>query len=175
MSRGDRQAVGAFYERYFDLLVQFARRALPRSQAADESARLDVVHDAVLRIVRTVRPVTGGEGQLIAWLRLVVQSVVYDRLRRDQRRAARERELQPKTDMTHVNGVDLAEQAEWLRIELAKLDPRLVELIELRYTQRWTLEAIGQRLGLSASSVDGRIRRALDRMRDRAREVFDEP
>ena len=176
MSRGDRQAVGAFYERYFGLLLRVARGALPRGRASDEGACLDVVHDAVLRIVRTIRPVTGGEGQLVAWLRLVVQSVAYDLLRREQRRAARERrQLNSRDEHTHVNGVDLAEQVAWLRGELARLDPRLVELIELRYAERWTLAAIGARLGVSAGTIDGRLRRALDPIRQRAREAFDEP
>ena len=175
MSRGDRRAVAAFYERYFDLLLRLARAATgKRGASADEHLCLDVVHDAVLKVVRTVRPVTGGEGQLVAWLRLVVQSVAYDLLRREQRRAAREREACPPGANVHVNGADLAEQIAWLRGELARLDPRLVELIELRYSQRWTLAAIGARLGVSAGTVDGRIRRALGRMRERAQEAFDE-
>jgi RNA polymerase sigma factor (sigma-70 family) len=175
MSRGDRRAVGAFYERYFGLLVRCARAALPRCRAADEQQCLDVVHDAVLRIVRTIRPVAGGEGQLIAWLRVVVQSAAYDRLRGEQRRAARERSAPPRPGPeSHANGAGLAEQVAWLRGELARLDPRLVELIELRYEKQWTLAAIGARLGVSAGTVDGRLRRALGRMRERAREAFDD-
>src|ERR671912_618721 len=107
MSRGDRRAVGAFYDRYFGLLLRSARGAMPRSRASDEHLCLDVVHDAVLRIVRTIRPVTGGEGQLVAWLRVVVQSVAYDYLRREQRRAAREHEArqdQHQHSPAHTNG-----------------------------------------------------------------------
>lgn len=175
MSRGDRQAVGAFYERYFDLLLRTARSALPRARMSDENLCLDIVHDAVLRIVRAIRPVIGGEGQLISWVRLVVQSVAYDLLRREQRRAVRERDSLSTMLQMHVNGADLAEQIAWLQTEIARLDPRLVELIELRYAQSWTLASIGARLGVSAGTVDGRLRRALKHMRERAREAFDEP
>jgi len=178
MSRGDRRAVAAFYERYFDLLVRCARGAIRLAKRADaEDICLDVVHDAVLRVVRTIRPVTGGEGQLVAWLNIVVKSAAYDRLRREQRRSHREqRHVVPvQGESAHVgNGAELAEQIAWLRDELGRLDPKLVELIELRYSHGWTLLAIAERLGLSAGTVDGRIRRALEKMRLRGEEVFGE-
>jgi RNA polymerase sigma factor (sigma-70 family) len=188
MARGDRAAVAAFYERYFGLLYRAARGATRGRR--DEHFCLDVVQDAVLRIVRTVKPVGGGEGQFVAWLRLVVQSAAYDLLRREQRRAAREREGAsrgpaggpggradaPAESIGHEeNGASLAEQLAWLRGELQRLEPGIAELIELRYEKRWTLAAIGARLGVSAGTVDGRLRRALGRVRERAREVFGEP
>jgi RNA polymerase sigma factor (sigma-70 family) len=178
MSRGDRRAVAAFYERYFDRLVRCARGATRLARRADaEDLCLDVVHDAVLRVVRTIRPVTGGEGQLVAWLNVVVKSAAYDRLRQEQRRSHREQRHvgPPEGDSTHVgNGAELAEQLAWLREELGRLDPKLVELIELRYSRGWTLHAIAERLGISTGAVDGRIRRALEAMRLRGEEVFGE-
>jgi RNA polymerase sigma-70 factor (ECF subfamily) len=179
MSRGDRRAVAAFYERYFDLLVRCARGATRLARRADaEDLCLDVVHDAVLRVVRTIRPVTGGEGQLVAWLNVVIKSAAYDRFRQEQRRSQREQKHvspAPDDESAHVgNGAELAEQLAWLRDELGRLDPKLVELIELRYSHGWTLPAIAERLGLSAGTVDGRIRRALAKLRGRGEEVFDE-
>ena len=177
MSRGDRRAVGAFYERYFGLLLRCARRAVRVARRPDdEHLCLDVVHDAVLRIVRTIRPVTGGEGQLVTWLQLVVRCTAYDRLRHGQRQSKHEREMPMPTSPTpHVsNGAELAEQIAWLRDELHRLDPKLVELIELRYAHGWTLSALAARLGVTTGTIDGRIRRALDRMRTRGEEVFGE-
>jgi RNA polymerase sigma factor (sigma-70 family) len=137
------------------------------------------VHDAVLRIVRTIRPVTGGEGQLVAWLHVVVKSAAYDRLRREQRRSHREQTAhatpaEAASSAPVGNGAELAEQLAWLRDELGRLDPKIVELIEMRYSHGWTLLAIAERLGLSTGTVDGRIRRALERMRLRGEEVFGE-
>ena len=185
MARGDRAAVAAFYERYDRVLCRLAREAL--GPARDEHLCLDVVHDAVLRVVRTVRPVP-SEGQLVAWLRLVVRSAAYDLLRRERRRAGCEAialaaaaagrndhasSFDPADEGS--GGAALEEQLAWLRAELLRLDPRLVELIELRFERRWTLAAIGARLGVSPGTVDGRLRRALTRLRARAREVSDEP
>src|SRR4051812_26077471 len=105
MSRGDRRALAAFYERYFGLLLRLARAATGKRRAADEHLCLDVVHDAVLKVVRTVRPVTGGEGQLVAWLELVVRSVAYDLLRREQRRSAREHRLHEQASPAAAGGL----------------------------------------------------------------------
>jgi len=81
MAAGNEDAVETFYRRYFDWLYAQARRATRR----DESFCLDVVQDAVLRIVRTVRCVK-TEPQFRAWLRLVVQTTAFDRLRSERRR-----------------------------------------------------------------------------------------
>src|SRR5689334_17106086 len=72
MAAGDGGAVESFYRRYFDRLYAEARRATRR----DESFCLDVVQEAVLRIVRTVRGAR-SEIQLVAWLRLVVRTTAY--------------------------------------------------------------------------------------------------
>ena len=68
MAAGDEQAIETFYRAYFAWLYQKARHATGR----DEAFCLDVVQEAVLRILRCVRPVE-GEGPFRAWLRLVVQ------------------------------------------------------------------------------------------------------
>src|SRR3954471_16462602 len=81
MAAGDAKAVESFYRRYFDWLYAQARRATRR----DEAFCLDVVQDAVLRIVRTIRRVS-TESELRAWLRLVVQTTALDRLRCERRR-----------------------------------------------------------------------------------------
>src|SRR5580700_6920402 len=85
MAAGDEEAVETFYRQHFDWLYAQARRASRR----DESFCLDVVQDSVLRIIRVVRPVK-SEAQFRAWLRLVVRTTTWDRLRADQRRMQRE-------------------------------------------------------------------------------------
>ncbi len=169
MARGEEPAITEFYRRFFDLLYRTARQVSGR----DESFCLDIVQDATLRIVRTIRPVQ-TEAQLAAWLRLIIQTTTYDALRREQRRRARE-EAQAGAVCSDMSGEvgtrPHAERLAWLRGELAALDPGLVRLLELRYGEGWTLARLGQLLGLSAGAVDGRLRRALTHMRSRAGEV----
>jgi RNA polymerase sigma factor (sigma-70 family) len=174
VARGDEPAIERFYRRFFALLYHTARQASGR----DESFCLDVVQESLLRILRTIRPVT-TESQLVAWLRLIVQSVTYDALRRERRRQEREtravqhaaRATDDRAAVAERGESQTAERLAWLRCELLRLDPRLVRLIELRYAHGWTLGRIGAALGLSGGAVDGRLRRALAELRQRAPEV----
>jgi len=166
VARGEEPAVEVFYRRFFDLLYAHARHVSRR----DESFCLDVVQDAMLRIVRSIRSVP-TEPQLVAWLKLVVQSVTYDALRRERRRRQREAARSTNGDR-HMPEQD--ERLAWLRRELLVLDPALVRLIELRYLHGWTLARMAQTLGLSIGTIDGRLRRALDHIRRQAQEVRDD-
>src|SRR5437016_5848257 len=170
MAAGDEDAIESFYRRYFDWLYARARRATRR----DESFCLDVVQDAVLRIVRTVRAVK-TENQFRAWLRLVVQTTALDRLRAERRRQRRELSfvIAGPQEQVESDDRDAVSQLEWIKQQIVLFDPRLVEIIELRFEQRWTLARIAARLGMSIGTIDGRLRRALKELRSRALEEFD--
>lgn len=165
MAAGDPRAVEAFYRQYFDLMYRHACHITRR----DEAFCLDVVQDAVLRVMRAVRPAQ-SEAQFAAWLRLVTQTSAYDLLKTETRRRRREIRVALPPDLTDddaENGAD-AERIDWLRQEIARLDPQIARLIELRYERRWTLSRIAQALGLTIGTVDGRLRRALRELRSRA-------
>ena len=163
VARGQEPAVELFYRRFFDLLYRHARQVSQR----DESFCLDVVQDAMLRIIRTIRPVA-TEAQLVAWLKLIIKSVAYDALRRERRRKGREA---ARGTVVNQPATDESERLAWLRGQLLALDPPLVRLIELRFVHGWKLARIAQLLGLSVGTVDGRLRRALDRIRRQAGEM----
>jgi RNA polymerase sigma factor (sigma-70 family) len=163
VARGHEPAVEVFYRRFFDLLYRHARQVSQR----DESFCLDVVQDAMLRIIRTIRPVA-TEGQLAAWLKLIVKSVTYDALRRERRQRGREAAYGAAAAAAPP---EEPERLAWLRAQLLALDPALVRLIELRFVHGWKLARIAQWLGLSVGTVDGRLRRALDRIRRQAVEM----
>ncbi len=171
MAAGDGRAIEEFYRHYFDWLYQKARRASGR----DEAFCLDVVQEAVLRIVRCVRPIE-SEGQFRAWLRLVVQSTAYDLMKSDARRARREAAVAVAVSCSGPSGgdTDTANQLAWLRQQVAALAPEIARLIDLRFQQSWTLARIGRLLGLSIGTVDGRLRKAVGHLRELAREEFDE-
>jgi RNA polymerase sigma factor (sigma-70 family) len=167
MAAGDGGAVEAFYRRYFDRLYAEARRATRR----DESFCLDVVQESVLRIVRTVRGAR-SEIQLVAWLRLVVRTTAYDLMRSERRRQRREAlaAIGPADETPDEPHAGDEEQLAWLRAQLDRLDPEIARMIDLRYHRRWTLERIARQFGLSIGTVDGRLRRALRRLRESAPE-----
>lgn len=166
MAAGDERAVEQFYRAYFQHLYALARKLTWR----DESFCLDIVQDAVLRIIRTIKPVD-SQAQLLAWLRLVVQTTAYDHLRLERRRVQHEAqmvELRSCDDFPY--GLWDDDQQQWLKQRLEEFDPQLVQMIELRYQRRWTLKRIGEMFGLSVGTIDGRLRRAIQQLRQRAAE-----
>jgi len=168
LSAGEEHAVETFYRRYFDWLYAQARRAARR----DEAFCLDIVQDAVIRVLRSVRPVQ-DEPQFRAWLKLVVQTAAWDRLRSEKRRTNRELALATVRGGSEDEAIADEEQQEWLKAQISKLDPELVRMIELRYEQNWTLARISKLLGLSIGTIDWRLRKALARIRERAIEEFE--
>jgi RNA polymerase sigma-70 factor (ECF subfamily) len=161
MAAGDAGAVDAFYRQYFGWMYAQARRFTNR----DESFCLDVVQDAVLRVIRTVKRVD-CESRFRGWLRLVVQTTAFDLLRREARR--KNREAMMGTSQVSVDSDSL--QLDWLREQITQLDPELVNIVELRFEQSWTLRRIGEKLGISIGAVDGRLRRALKHLKLAAEE-----
>ena len=176
MAAGNSAAIEKFYRLYFEWLYQQARRATRR----DEAFCLDVVQDAVLKIIRTIKRVD-QERRLLAWMKLVVQSVALDLLKQETRRnnrailaTAGRSEFHETTDDAAMIE-EQAVQINWLKQEIARLDPVLVQMIDMRFNKQWTLQKIGQWFGLSAGTIDGRLRRAIRMLRDKAiDEVLDE-
>jgi RNA polymerase sigma factor (sigma-70 family) len=165
MARGDGAAVETFYRAYFERMYAEARRASQR----DEAFCLDVVQEAALRIIRTIRPVE-SEAHLTAWLKLVIRTSAYDLLRSERRRRVREQNAPPQIEPAADDRARIA----WLEEKLRLVDPKIAELIELRFSRGWTLARIAGRLGLTTATVDGRLRRALNSLRHAAREEWDD-
>ncbi len=66
---GDDEAFTCFYETWFDRMYAEARRLTGR----DESFCLDVVQDAMLRVIRKLKPLD-TEPALARWVRRTVRS-----------------------------------------------------------------------------------------------------
>lgn len=168
IASGDAEAFASFYRDWFAVAVADARRATGR----DESFCLDVVQDAMLRVIRSIRTMD-TQRQLRNWLRVVVQSCAYDRLRRELRRSRREAGSALSERVQDVVDAD-AERLAWLRREIAGMEAPEARLMVMRYRLGWTLEAIGRAVGLRPGAVDGRIRRSTKTLRQKAREQADE-
>jgi RNA polymerase sigma factor (sigma-70 family) len=170
MAAGDAVAVEAFYRRYFALLYRHARRATSR----DESFCLDVVQEAMLRILRCVRPVA-DEVRFRAWLGLVVKTTAYDMMKAEMRRGRRELAVAAQAhEAQEPCESETQERMAWLVAEIRNLDEPLARIIGWRYEDGRTLRRIAERLGLSVGTVDGRLRRAIRVLQRKALEVFDD-
>jgi RNA polymerase sigma-70 factor (ECF subfamily) len=177
LSAGDEATVESFYRQYFGLLYQTAKRATGR----DEALCLDIVQEAVLRVIRSVQQ-TDSEAAWIVWLRLVVRTTAYDLLRAELRRRRRETRVAESTkeasSETAAESCDATEDRDarlaWLREQISRLDPQLTRAIDLRYNHQWTLARVAEAMGLSIGTLDGKLRRTLDRLRRQARRDWED-
>jgi RNA polymerase sigma factor (sigma-70 family) len=168
MATGDSRAVEEFYRKYFQLIFRTAQKTTGR----DESFCLDVVQDVVVRVIRTVRRVD-TEARLFAWLRLVVQTTALDLMKSESRRRRREMAVAVVVG-AEAEAANDDDRLAWLARQIARLDPEIVGMIEMRFHKRWTLGRMAQAMGLSVGTVDGRLRRALRQMRVLAESEFDD-
>jgi RNA polymerase sigma factor (sigma-70 family) len=166
IASGDSEAFARFFRWKFDEMYAEVRRATGR----DESFCLDVVQDAMLRVVRSIKPFV-IETELQAWLRIVVQTCAYDRLRQELRRRRRERAAGLTSELRSAQGED-EEKLRWLRKEIENMDAAHARLLVMRYRWGWTLERIGTVLGIKPGAVDGRLNRLVALLRRRAKETY---
>lgn len=168
IASGDRESFGIYYDTFFDLMFSEARRL----SRADEATCFDYVHDAMLKAMCRMKRMK-DRGHLEAWSRVVVRSVVFDKLRRDVR------EEQARQEHAELSSGDENRQTKnqarllWVEEQLQETSPELRQLIAYRYRLGWTLRQIGERLGMKPGRVDGRIRRHLEQLRVKAEEVHD--
>jgi RNA polymerase sigma factor (sigma-70 family) len=169
VSRGDPQALAAFYRLWFDRIYLAARRLTGR----DEAFCLDVVQEVMLKVARKFRPLDSEEA-IQRWMARIVRTTAIDLLRREQRRSRREgaaRAVQ-LSDTHEPLAADDAELFQWLSGELDKLAPIDRDLLTARIARGHTLQEVAASTGLSPDAVHGRVRRTVTRLGRAAREIF---
>jgi RNA polymerase sigma factor (sigma-70 family) len=173
IASGDTEAFARFYRAWFDAMYADAVGATGR----DEAFCLDVVQDAMLRIIRRMKPMA-TEGDLRRWLRAVVRSCAYDRLRSESRRRQREAEAaagrQDAGTQAAPDRAELRRRLQWLEQQLRTCDDASVRMLLMRHRFGWTLQQIGVALGIKPGAVDGRLRRLVLRFRRTAQEESDD-
>ena len=160
IARGDHDALEEFYRLWFDRCLALARSFTRR----DETFCLDVVHDAMLRVVRSIRPMS-TDTKLERWMTRVVCSAAIDRMRKDARRDRRERTHGHTRTPDAAPTPDLADDIAWLRARIGELPADDRALLLQRFTRDRTLRAIAESTGTTEAGVHGRIRRLLERLR----------
>ncbi len=170
---GDQQAFAIYYETFFDLVYHEVHRTVGR----DEQTCLDIVQETFVKIIRRMK-VIEDQPKLEAWTRIVARTTTWDWLRRAGRQQARQRRYAAIADP--VNPPDdisrLADQARlaWVQGQLEQLPPELRRMIALRYRLGWSLARIGQHFGLTTGTVDGRLRRAIEQLKQQAEAEYHE-
>jgi RNA polymerase sigma factor (sigma-70 family) len=169
--RGDTAAFETLYELWFDRACAMVRARTGR----DEAFCLDAVHDAMLRAIRTIRPMRRRE-DLDRWMARLVHGSALDLLRHERRRVRREHDRPDPIHQTDSPAalVELDEQIAALRAGLRGLSEADGALLRHRFGLGLTLKQIGRVSGLSGHAAHGRIRRAVTKLAQSTREMRDD-
>lgn len=167
LARGDHAALSALYDAWFPRALGLARTMTRR----DEAFCLDVVQETFVRVIDHAPRLANlaGTDDLDRWMAAVVRSAAIDLLRRDLRRAARETLSQHRTsserrDQPHASTHEIQSL-------IAALHPDDQELLMLRFGRGTTLDGAARAVGTSLGAAYGRIRRALQKLRNSLHEV----
>jgi len=162
MSKGDRSALAAIYDRYSPLMLAVATRILGERREAE-----DLVHDVLLEAWRQARDYDGARGSVRSWLLLRLRSRALDR--RKSVGATRVISVDPEKLASHreVLGEDpsLAPDRGTLRRALAALPEEQRTVLELGYFEGLTSAEIADRIAAPIGTVKSRVAAALAKLR----------
>jgi RNA polymerase sigma-70 factor, ECF subfamily len=134
-------------------------------RSGDRAMAEDVVSAAFERAYRARRRFDRRRGSEKSWLYAITRNLMLDELRRQaaERRAV-ERSVEPELSVT---GLDAAEARRDVRAALAALSEEEREAIALRFGADLSNPEIAKLLKLPLTTVEGRVYRALEKMRSR--------
>jgi RNA polymerase sigma factor (TIGR02999 family) len=155
--QGDRQAVDQLFAALYREFRQIAHARLRKSAPLTLVETTVLVNESYLRLVRTGRLAVNDRVHFLAYAARVMRSIIVDLIR--ERMAERRGRGQVEITLnTAVADAVPSAEAEILAVSdalesLAKVDPRLVEVVELRYFAGLTEVEIAAALGVGERTV----------------------
>jgi RNA polymerase sigma factor (TIGR02999 family) len=159
IGQGERDALGKLYELLYPELHRLAHSRIRRSGDFTLLDTTSLLHESYLRFEQSGAMAIADRGKFMAYAAQVMRSVVVDVIRR--RRSERH-----GGDAVHVELDDELHGApahnerddEVLRVheslaELGAIDPRLVQVVEMRYFAGMTEPEIADALGVAVRTV----------------------
>jgi RNA polymerase sigma-70 factor (ECF subfamily) len=147
--KGNTQGFAQLCRRYYPSLVAVAHGLIMDHHTAEDAAQ-EALAEAATRLGTLKRPERFG-----AWLTAICRNVARDMLKEHQRHR---REIPVADTTTPAHGDESGKALLYEAIE--RLSPRLREVLMLRYFNQMTYEQMSNILGLSEQAVNGRLRRA---------------
>ena len=165
----DTGAIDALWEGLYPTLKQLAHSRLRRSGPNTLLDTTGLVNDAYLRVAGAASLRDASPGPFLAYASRAMRSVVIDLVR--ERQALRRGGDLDRITLNTTIIESVAAEDEPLRVdaaltELAQLEPRVCQVVELRYFGGFTETEIGEALGVTERTVrrDWRKARALMRI-----------
>jgi len=166
VQRGDARAFEAVYDRHGGAAFSLAYRISGNRAAAE-----DIVQEAFLSVWRSAVRYQPERGNLRSWLLSVVHNRAIDWLRRavsqDRGRVDAEgiEERKAAPELTDSEAFR-REEAQTVRAAMERLPADQLRVVELGYFGGFTHSQIAEMLSMPLGTVKGRMRLALDKMRD---------
>jgi RNA polymerase sigma-70 factor (ECF subfamily) len=166
VQRGDARAFEAIYDRHGSAAFSLAYRI-----AGNRAAAEDIVQEAFLSVWRSGGRYQPERGNLRSWLLSVVHNRAIDSLRRQIVHTKRQIEvddLEERKAAPELTDVEAfrREEATTVRSAMERLPNDQLRVVELAYFGGFTHSQIAEMLGEPLGTVKGRMRLALDKMRD---------
>jgi RNA polymerase sigma-70 factor (ECF subfamily) len=166
VQRGDARAFEAIYDRHGSAAFSLAYRI-----AGNRAQAEDIVQEAFLSVWRSSVRYRPERGSLRSWLLSVVHNRAIDSIRRSVAHSRNEvdsagvEERNAAPELTDVEAFR-REEAQTVRAAMERLPTDQLRVIELAYFGGFTHSQIAEMLGMPLGTVKGRMRLALDKMRD---------
>jgi RNA polymerase sigma-70 factor (ECF subfamily) len=162
---GDREALGALYDRYASVAMAVAVRVVSDRELAE-----DLVHDAYVAVWQKMDRFDPSRGSLRSWLLTIVRNRAIDRLRGTRPSievgdADEQSLLRTSPNPTWEAAVERRSAAE-LHTALEQLPVEQREAVELAYFGGRTYREIAVLTGVPQGTANGRLRLALAKLRD---------
>jgi RNA polymerase sigma-70 factor (ECF subfamily) len=159
------EAFEALYRRTFPRVYGYVATML-----RDRTAAEDVTAQAFERAYRKRRSFRASRGSEEAWIFGIARNAALDELRKRKRRAKLEAEPEDVMAMDTGEHVERALRRETVRAALARLEPREVELVALKFAGGLSNDEIGRVIGVSSSNAGTRLHRTLEKLRKECHE-----
>jgi len=153
---GDRAAADRVFQLLYDELRRLAHRALGDQRHEATLDTTSLVHEAYLRLVGSVRPEGDGRRRFFALAAKAMRGILIDRAR--QRLADKRGGGVRPLPLELADGAVAGQAAEALAVDealeaLERLDPRLVEIVELRFFAGCSVAETAELLSISERTV----------------------
>ncbi len=158
IGQGEPDALGELYALLYPELRRLAHSRVRRSGDMTLLETTSLVHESYLRLEKSGAVAIGERAQFMAYAARVMRSVVVDmvRTRHSERRGGDA--VHVELDEANVEATPGPCGDEVLRVhesleELAAIDPRLVQVVEMRYFAGMTEAEVAQVLGVGVRTV----------------------
>lgn len=154
---GDQRALGEVFSITYDELRGLARQRLRKTGSHGLLDTTALVHECYLRLRHVGRLSLEDRSHFLGYAARVMRSVIVDcaRERLSQRRGAGAMFVTVGTDIPDheaVSAEDVLRIEEALQ-ELAQSEPRLVQVVEMKYFSGFSIEEIADSLGIAVRTV----------------------